>query len=147
MKCVLFVAIFDAKVINNKDKRDVACVVLPKPGCVTAFVVAVGSEALAEKVVGKDSGLGKAVHTFSYFCIYPSVGDKLMKIVFSLNFRRDVVDVEADVFIGWKGCAEVKVANIHAHIFGNGIRNSAVEVNFGSGEVGSSSADVTGIVN
>ena len=99
MKCVLFVAVLDAKIIHYKDKGEVASVVFPEPGCVSAFIVAVSSKAFAKEIVGKDTGLWKAVHTFAYFGVYPTVVDEVVEIVFDLDLLGYVVNVETYVFV------------------------------------------------
>ncbi len=63
----------DPKVVNDKAKFDVAPHVAPEAGSVLALVVALGIEALFEELVGKNAGLGEAVHAHLDFDVDPSV--------------------------------------------------------------------------
>ena len=63
---------FDTKVVNDKAKRDVAPHVAPEAGSVLALIVALSVETLFEELVGKNAGLGEAVHAHLDFDIDPS---------------------------------------------------------------------------
>ena len=64
--------IFNPNIVNDKGKMDTAGVGLPESMCVTDGAVAVFGEVLLKKLLGDDAGLGKAVHTFSYFHVDPA---------------------------------------------------------------------------
>jgi hypothetical protein len=54
---VIGVGVFYAKIIDNKAKKDVACVVLPQTGCVYTGGVARETELLDKEIVGDAAGL------------------------------------------------------------------------------------------
>ena len=64
-----------------------------------ALVVAMVGKSFAEKVVGEYAGLGKAVHTFSDFGVYPAIGTNGLEIVFKSDFKWNVVDMEVDILV------------------------------------------------
>ncbi len=63
---------FDAKVVGYETEADVLPYMAPWPG-VLAMVVPLCIELLFEYFVGKDAGLGKAVHTHLDFDIHPTL--------------------------------------------------------------------------
>ena len=58
MLCVMSADIFDAKIIDGEIEHDGAPFLKPKAGGGGGFIVSFISEALAEEVVGKFTGLG-----------------------------------------------------------------------------------------
>ncbi len=73
MDHVGFVCDLDAKVANNKTEDDVAPYVPPEAWGVLALVVPFLGKALFKELVGKEAGLGEAMHPFSNFDVYPSL--------------------------------------------------------------------------
>ena len=65
--------VFDAKIVDNQEKLDGAPYVLPEARCGSRFVVPCRSESLAEKVVGKPSGLGKSIGASDDGEVHPAV--------------------------------------------------------------------------
>ena len=64
---------FDAKVVNDETEDDTAPQVPPEARGVLALVVSFFGKALFEELVGKDAGLGEAIHPLADFNVYPSV--------------------------------------------------------------------------
>ncbi len=64
---------FDAKVVNHKTEADVLPYVAPYARCVLAMVVPLHVDSLFEYFVGKDAGLGKAIHTHLDFDVHPTL--------------------------------------------------------------------------
>ena len=78
---------FDAKVINDETEDDAAPHVPPETGGVLALVVPFFGEALFKELVGKDAGLGEAIHPLLDVDLYPSAFvDEVLKVVVVNDF-------------------------------------------------------------
>ena len=97
-------------------------------------------------VVGQHPGLAQSVHTFSDFHVYEVLSTWCEFVVLD-GFRWYVGDADTHVFIAIHLSVDVEVGNVssdHACIWGG---YTAGEEKFGGGDVGSSGADITGVVN
>jgi hypothetical protein len=65
--------VFDAKVIDHKTEADDMPHVAPQAWCVLAMIVPLQVELLFRWFVGKDAGLGKAIHTHLDFDVHPTL--------------------------------------------------------------------------
>ena len=69
---VIHVGHFYLKFVNDKAAHNATPDVAPETWSVLALVITFGGEAFFKELVGKDAGLGQAVHPFSDFDIDPS---------------------------------------------------------------------------
>ena len=96
-----FVCYLDAKVVKNKTEDDAAPYLLPEAWGVLALVVYFLAEALFKELVGKDAGLGEAIHPFSNLDVYPSVFiNKVSEVVVVNDFVGDDVQLQLHLFRG-----------------------------------------------
>ena len=84
--------------------------VAPETWSVLALVIAFGREAFFEELVGKDAGLGQAVHPFLDFDIDPSFfADQVVEVVFYDDLFGDDAKVEAHVLWLEHWSIEIKI--------------------------------------
>ena len=69
---VIHVGHIYSKIVDNKAEHNAMPDVAPETRSVLALVISFGREAFFEELVGKDAGLGEAVHPFSDFDVDPS---------------------------------------------------------------------------
>ena len=64
---------FDAEDVDDETEDDAVPHMLPEAEGVLALVVSFFGKALFEELVGKDAGLGEAIHPLTDFDVYQSV--------------------------------------------------------------------------
>ena len=112
---MLFADILDAEVVDYEDELDGAPSVSPESGRRWSFEVAGGVEAFAEEVVGKFSGLRKAVGTPNDLEIHPPLAFVGGEVVFVAEFLGNVCVLDADVLLSFHfGRLQVEVTCIEA---------------------------------
>ena len=87
----------------------------PKAGGGGSFIVPFGTEALAEEVVGKFTGLGYSIHTFADAKVYPTIVCMGGEVVFGYELSGNVLEVNADILGAIEACAQVEVLYVKAH--------------------------------
>ena len=105
MLCVMFADIFDAKIIDSYTEHDRAPFVNPNAGGGGGFILSFVSEALAEEVVGKFTGLGYSVDTFADAKLYPTITCIDSEFIFSYELLWDVLEVYARILGAIEECA------------------------------------------
>ena len=98
MISVDFSNIFDAKVIDYKDRKYRALLVAPKARRSGGFVVARFIEAQTELIVGQFYRLGETIVATYHIEIYPSVMGVMGEIIFVDELLRDVINFDTHVF-------------------------------------------------
>jgi hypothetical protein len=101
--------IFNTKVVNYEKKLGGLPFVVPETRSGSHFVVAIGLKAGAKEIVGQDSCLGKTITYLANFKVDPSITIRTGEIVFFNEFRRYVLDFDANVFSVGHGSDEVEV--------------------------------------
>ena len=104
-------------------------------------------KAFDELVVCNDTSLGEAIHAASNFDVDKTVVDQVVQAILLDDFVRQEVDGEAHVFVSVHGCAEVVVLEVNEDLAGPRGRDSAVDDQFGGGEIRGVGADVEGIID
>ena len=99
--------VFHTKVIDDEAELDGLPFVAPETRSGSRFVVSFGFKAGAKKIVGQDACLGKTITSLANFKVDPTIPILTGEIVFFNELRRNVRDLDADVF--WVGHGSVKV--------------------------------------
>ena len=96
---VFFSDVFDTEIINNQTKTYGAPVVTPEAWGVAYRCIAVASEEADQLFLGQDAGLGKTVHSATYFHVDFAVMDTVMDFVVCDDFVGDGGDGDEHVFV------------------------------------------------
>jgi hypothetical protein len=109
----------DAKIINHQAEHDVLPDVAPETRCMLAFVIPFDGKAFFEKLICKDSGLGKTIHPLLNVDVDPAVrSENVAKVVMVNDFVRGDVKIETHVLRVWYGGAEVEIGKVNAQKLG-----------------------------
>jgi hypothetical protein len=144
-----FREVFHAKVVNTEDECGAFCAVAPEAWCERHGGVAVGGELLDELVECDNGSLFEAVHTAAYFEVDKTVGgdlDVVAVIVPDFLWNDGRLDTHV-LEIGHGGSEEI-VFDVETKVTGAvfGVRNCAVEVEFGVEHGDGWGAGIAGIV-
>ena len=115
-------------------------------GDVGTFFVAVRCQMLLEALLGYESSLWKAVHSFVYFEQHMVVVNERSKVELIKDAVGEVLEVDTNVFRAIHWSAKVKVFDVGAHELGI-VRNHRVDKYFDHGEVGSARRNGPGILD
>ena len=107
------------------------------------MVVTLCVESFSEEVIGKLASLGEAVDTFSDFEVHPAVLDKLVEVAFGDELLWDVGQLDADVFVAFKGSIKITVFDVKNNEFGSAAQKDAIEEELDKFEGSCGCADVT----
>ncbi len=99
--------VFHTKVIDDEAELDWLPFVALETRSGSRFVVAFGFKAGAKKIVGQDTCLGKTITSLANFKVDPTITILTSEIVFFNELRRNVRDLDAEVF--WVGHWGVEV--------------------------------------
>jgi hypothetical protein len=104
--------VFHIKVINNEAELDGSPFVAPETRSGSRFIVSFSFEPATEKIVGQDACLGKTITSLANFKVDPTIPILTGEIVFFNELRRNVRDLDADVFRVGHGSVEVEVLQV-----------------------------------
>ena len=76
----------------------------PKSGGGGGFIVSFVSEALAEEVIGKFTGLGYSIDTFADAKLHPNIMCICGKVVFSYELLGVVLELNVGILGAIEGC-------------------------------------------
>jgi len=144
---MFFASELDAKVIDDKGKRNGASGVAKEAVGVGGLNVAMRGEVSDQFVVGETPGLGEPIHAFDDANKNVAVVNEVLKIVLGENSGRDLVDGDAHV-LGVVHCGvEVKILDVNGTELRVRCGEDAVKEEFGGYESSGFGADVAGIVD
>ncbi len=101
--------VFHTKVIADEAELDWLPFVAPESRGGSRFIVALGFKAGAKQIVGQDTSLGKSITSLANFKVDPTILILTGEIVFFNELRRNVRDLDADLFWVGHGSVEVEV--------------------------------------
>ena len=145
---VIHVGDFYPKIVNDEAENNTSPDVAPEARSVLALVISLFGQSFFEELVGDDSGLREAVHSFSNFDIDPSFFvDKVSEVVLYDDFFGDDVKSEAHVF--WIGhrSVQVEVCQVDAEEHGSRCTDGGVDEEFGGEKVRGGGAHVPGKID
>ena len=87
----------------------------PKAGGGGGSIVPYGSEALAEEVVGKFTGLGQSIDTFAAVKVQPTITCIVDEVILGYKLVGGVLEVNSGILGAIKLCAQVIVLYFKAH--------------------------------
>jgi hypothetical protein len=105
--------VLHTKVINDEAELDWLPFVAPESRGGSRFVVAFGFEASAKQIVGQDTSLGKTITSLANFKVDPTIPILTGEILFFNELRRNVQDLDADVFRVRHGSVEVEFFQVN----------------------------------
>ena len=109
MMGMLFVNIFDSKVVHYETESDWSPFMAPEARGGELVILSCSVDAFCEYIIGKLSILGKTIDNFPNFEIYPPPLYKITEVVFVDEFFRDVGEADTCIFTMIKRISEVKV--------------------------------------
>ncbi len=104
--------VFHTKVIYNEAELDRSPFVPPETRSGSRFVVSFGFEVGAKNIVGQDACLGKTITSLANFKVDPTIPILTGEIVFFNELRRNIRDLDADVFRVGHGLVKVEVLQV-----------------------------------
>ena len=117
---VFFADVFHSEIVDNEGERDRSPIVRPQTRCVLALVVSLVVEALLEELLGKDAGLGQAIHSPFYGDVHESIGCYLIfELVMVNDIWWEVGHAHADIFVALKRGHQIEIGNVKGHEFGS----------------------------
>lgn len=136
-----------AKVVDNEAVGDVAVFVLPEAWGWWGRKVAVGGKVSFEVEVSNEAGLFESIYAFTNLHVDPYIGSgNILELVLEDDFFGDDTDGEAHVLVVIHGSVQVEVLDVYSHELCVDCGYGAVDEALVSGELGSWSADGTGVV-
>eukprot|EP00978_Attheya_sp_CCMP212_P021679 scaffold63644_cov46-Attheya_sp.AAC.4 len=102
---MFFSDIFDTKTVNNQTECDGSCFMGEETWGALGLVVSRGLEVFDEAGVGKDAGLGQAIHAFSDFNNNVAIMDEWGKMVLFHNTFWNVFYWDTHIFRSFHGSA------------------------------------------
>ena len=115
---MLFVNVFDTKVIHNEAEADWVPLVVPKAGSVSYRGVSIAAQEADELLFGEYARLWKAIHAVVYFGVEFAFVYDGAKIVKVNDFQWDEVDWDEHIFIVVHRCPKIIVLDVKAQPMG-----------------------------
>lgn len=112
--------VLDAEIINNERERNRPRDVFPQAWSVGCFNVTVWTQAFAQQAVGKNAGLGKAIHTLANFHVYVTFVDFGAQVVLIKNRVGNEMGSHAHIFVSVERSFEVEIFDVGAAVFRGG---------------------------
>ena len=146
MFCIVFIGVFDSKVVNDETELQVLVTVAPESWSVAAWSVSMGIEMLLEAFVRNEASLWQAVHSFAYFEVHKAIwGYEFIQFVLDDDFNGNESVRDAGILESFEDVVEVEIFEVKASPLSIGIRYGAVGHDLSGEHVGCRGADISWI--
>ena len=128
MSDVIFVDVFDSKVIDDKGEADGTPSVHPETWSELALVVSCNNQSFFEEFLCNNSCLGGSRHATVHFAeLVPIVVDLVKEIEFFNDVLGEEADLHSELFVALHGCHQIEIFDVNGHKLGIFCGDNAVE--------------------